>query len=53
MDLSEFESSLVYKVSSRSARVVIQRNPVSEGEWRNMGDYTDFTQILYHFTQEI
>ena len=29
-DLGEFESSLVYKVNSRTARAVTQRNPVSK-----------------------
>ena len=29
-DLCEFKISLVYKVSSRTARVVTQRNPVSK-----------------------
>ena len=29
VDLSEFETSLVYKVSYRTARAVTQRNPVS------------------------
>jgi hypothetical protein len=36
MDLCEFEASLVYKVSSRIARAVIHRNPVSGvsgGSW--------------------
>ena len=28
VDLSEFKASLVYKVSSRLARTVTQRNPV-------------------------
>ena len=28
-DLCEFEASLVYRVSSRTARAVSQRNPVS------------------------
>ena len=31
-DLCEFEASLVYKVSSRTASAVTQRNPVSEHE---------------------
>ena len=30
-DLSEFETSLVYQVSFRTARTVTQRNPV----WKN------------------
>ena len=29
-DLCEFEASLVYKASSRTARTVTQRNPVSK-----------------------
>ena len=32
--ISEFEASLVYKVSSRTARVK-QRNPVSENKTKN------------------
>ena len=31
-DLSEFKASLVYKVSSRTARTVTQRNPVSKNK---------------------
>ena len=31
-DLSEFEVSLVYKAISRTARTVIQRNPVSKNQ---------------------
>jgi hypothetical protein len=30
VDLCDFETSLVYKSSSRTVRVVTQRNPVSE-----------------------
>jgi hypothetical protein len=30
--ISEFKASLVYKVSSRTARVVTQRNPVSKNK---------------------
>ena len=30
VDISEFEACLGYRVSSRTARAVIQRNPVSE-----------------------
>ena len=30
--ISEFEASLVYKVNSRTARVVTQRNPVLKRE---------------------
>ena len=29
-DLCEFEASLVYKASSRTAKTVLQRNPVSK-----------------------
>ena len=29
-DLCEFEASLVYRTSSRTARTLTQRNPVSE-----------------------
>ena len=36
MDLYEFEASLVYKVSSRTARAT-QRNPVSENQTRKRG----------------
>ena len=32
VDLYEFEVILVYKVSSRTARAVTQRNPVSENK---------------------
>ena len=32
VDLSEFEASLVYRVSSRRARAVTQRNPVSKNK---------------------
>jgi hypothetical protein len=43
--ISEFEGSLVYKVSSRTARA-IQRNPVSRcggrGEWRGGNPYRCF-----------
>ena len=31
-DLSEFEANLVYKVSSRTARIVAQRNPVLQNK---------------------
>jgi hypothetical protein len=31
VDLCEFEASLIYKLSSSTARAVIQRNPVSGG----------------------
>jgi hypothetical protein len=41
--ISEFEASLVYKVSSRTARA-IQRNPVSKNKTKtnkkNLGAYT-------------
>ena len=30
VDICKFKASLVYKVSSRTARAVTQRNPVSE-----------------------
>ena len=33
-DLSEFEASLVYRVSSRTSRA-IQRNPVSKNKTKN------------------
>ena len=33
VDLCEFEASLVYRVSFRTARIVIQRNPVSKKKW--------------------
>ena len=32
MDLCEFEASLVYRVRSRTARAVTQRNPVSKNK---------------------
>ena len=32
MDLCEFEASLVYKMTSRTARAVTQRNPVSKNK---------------------
>ena len=35
VDLSEFKASLVYKASSRTARTVTQRNPVSEKTKQN------------------
>ena len=35
MDLCELEASLVYKASSRTARAVTQRNPVSKSKKRN------------------
>ena len=31
-DLSDFQASLVYKVSSKTARTVTQRNPVSRNK---------------------
>ena len=34
VDFSEFKVSLVYKVSSRTARAVTQRNPVSKNRKR-------------------
>ena len=34
-ELCEFKTSLVYKVSSRSAKAVTQRNPVSKNEKKN------------------
>ena len=34
VDLCEFEASLVYKASSRTARAVTQRNPVLEKNGR-------------------
>jgi hypothetical protein len=36
MDLCEFEASLVYRVSSRTARA-IQRNPVSKKKKKKKG----------------
>ena len=35
MDLCEFKASLVYKVSSKTARTVSQRNPVSKNNSNN------------------
>ena len=32
MDLCEFQASLVYRVSSGTARVVTQRNPISKNQ---------------------
>ena len=34
-DFCEFKASLVYKVSSRTARTVTQRNPVSKNKRKN------------------
>ena len=36
VDLSEFEASLVYKVSSRTARAATQRNPVLKNKQKNV-----------------
>jgi hypothetical protein len=41
--ISEFEASLVYKVSSRTARA-IQRNPVSKNKTRNF--FTGFQKTV-------
>jgi hypothetical protein len=38
--ISEFEASLVYKVSSRTARA-IQRNPVSKNKNKNKNKQTN------------
>ena len=35
LDLCEFQDSLIYRVSSRTARAVTQRNPVSENKQKN------------------
>ena len=35
VDLSEFEASLVYKASFKTARIVTQRNPVSKTKTTN------------------
>ena len=35
VDLCEFEASLVYRMSSRAARAVTQRNPVSKNKQTN------------------
>jgi hypothetical protein len=40
--ISEFEASLVYKVSSRTARA-IQRNPVSKNQNQNQNNKTKQT----------
>jgi hypothetical protein len=56
--ISEFEASLVYKVSSRTARA-IQRNPVSKNQKRkkkkkkeekkfNLSNYQKHKSILSH-----
>ena len=39
MELCEFETSLIYKVSSRTARAVTQRNPVSKNKQTNKGEF--------------
>jgi hypothetical protein len=41
MQISEFEASLVYRVSSRTARVT-QRNPVSKNQKRKKKEKTQF-----------
>jgi hypothetical protein len=38
--LSEFETILVYKVSSRTARAVVQRNPVSKRKNKQINKQT-------------
>ena len=40
VDLWEFEASLVYKVSSRTARAVKQRNPVLKNKKQKQSTFT-------------
>ena len=35
VDLCEFEASLIYRVHSKTARAVTQRNPVSKKQTKN------------------
>jgi hypothetical protein len=46
--ISEFEASLIYKVSSRTARA-IQRNPVSKNQEKNKfhGHWTSFPSSAF------
>jgi hypothetical protein len=46
--ISEFQASLVYKVSSRIARA-IQRNPVLKKKKRKGSQMTIFSQRIYKF----
>jgi hypothetical protein len=40
MDLCDFETSLIYKVISRTARTVTQRNPVSKKQTKKQNKQT-------------
>jgi hypothetical protein len=46
--ISEFEASLVYKVSSRTARA-IQRNPVSKNKKTNKEGSDCLTTVFFFF----
>jgi hypothetical protein len=46
--ISEFEASLVYKVSSRTARA-IQRNPVSKNQKKKNRLKTDYNGLCFIF----
>jgi hypothetical protein len=48
----EFEASLVYKVSSRTARA-IQRNPVSKNHLKKKKDYCSEGPSIYHFAETL
>ena len=39
IDLCEFEASLVYKASSRTARAVTTKNPVSKNKTKEGGEH--------------
>ena len=49
-DLSEFEASLVYRVSSRTTRTVTERNPVSKNKTKqNKKSQTNPTHMTMSF----
>ena len=50
VDLSEFEASLVYKMSSRSARVVTQKIPVSKGQQKQTNPTKQNQNIILYST---
>jgi hypothetical protein len=50
--ISEFEASLVYKVSSRKARA-IQRNPVSKNKNKNKQKQKGISNILTVFMRNL